>query len=154
MEFKSFSLTHKDHQVSRGLLNKALKMIDSDEKSGQHVVDFGRIVGFSDLVEVNDDDEFFLMVRGDRPYMSRFVKNRLPIECSKLVVIWKRTGDHIKVITAYFTDRDEASCPDEPANILRKMEKGIRYSQSQIKEAYEFWSKHAFVEPIPWQFLH
>lgn len=154
MKFKKFSLTHRDHQVPNNLLAKALHMIDSSEKEGSHVIDFGKIVGFSDLVPVDDDDEFYEMVRGNRPYPSRFVKNKLPIECSMLAVVWRRVNDDIiHVITAYFTDRADPYCPDEPANILRKINKGQRISQSQIKASLDFWSSHAFVESIPMRFL-
>lgn len=154
MEFRRFTLTHGDHQVPKGLLAKALHLIDSSEKKGRHVVDFGKIVGFSDLVPVTDDDEFYEMVRGDRPYPSRFVKNKLPIECSKLVIVWRRVNEAIiQVITAYFTDRDEAYCPDEPANIIRKINKGEKFSPEQIQKALDFWSTHAFVESVPLRFL-
>ena len=154
MKFKRFSLTHSDHQVPFGLLAKALHMIDSTERQGRHVVDFGETVGFSDVVPVDEDDEFYEMVRGNRPYPSRFVKNKLPIECSLLVIVWRRVNDDIiQVITAYFTDRNEPDCPDEPANILRKISKGQRISKEQIQASLDFWSSHAFVESIPMRFL-
>ncbi|MDE6423316.1 MAG: hypothetical protein K2K95_07840 [Muribaculaceae bacterium] len=154
MEFKSFSLKHRDHQVPRGLLREALLRIKSDAKEGQHVVDFGRVIGFSELVPVTEDEEFYEMVRDDRPYPSRFVKNRLPIEVTKLMVVWRRVNEeHICVTTAYFTDNDHTDCPDEPANILRKMNKGMRFTDEYLQRAYDFWSKHAFVEQIPLHFL-
>lgn len=154
MEFKSFSVQHKDHQVPRGLLKEALRRIVSDEPQGQHVVDFGKVIGFSELVPVSEDEEFYEMVRGGRPYPSRFVKNRLPIEVTKLLVVWRRSGnDHIVITTAYYTDSDDTDCPDEPANILRKMQRGEEYTTAYLRRAYEFWSKHAFVEQIPYYFL-
>ncbi len=154
MIFKRFSLTHSDHQVPFGLLRQALRMIESTDKEGRDVIDFGKIVGFSDVVPVSDDDEFYEMVRGDRPYPSRFVKNKLPIECSKLVVVWRRVNeDVIQVITAYFTAEDLPDCPDEPANMIRKINKGYKISTSQMQAALDFWSTHAFVESIPMRFL-
>ncbi|MDE6796369.1 MAG: hypothetical protein K2J63_13835 [Muribaculaceae bacterium] len=53
MEFKRFSILHKDHQVPWGLLREALRRIESDEPEGQHVVDFGKVIGFSELVPVS-----------------------------------------------------------------------------------------------------
>lgn len=154
MEFKDISIQHKDHQVPRGLLKEALRRIVSDEPEGQHVVDFGKVIGFSELVPVSEDEEFYEMVRGGRPYPSRFVKNRLPIEVTKLLVVWRRSeDDHIVVTTAYYTDIDDTDCPDEPANILRKMQRGEEYTAAYLQRAYEFWSKHAFVEQIPYYFL-
>lgn len=154
MEFKSFSVQHKDHQVPRGLLKEALCRIVSDEPQGQHVIDFGKVIGFSELVPVSEEEEFYEMVRGGRPYPSRFVKNRLPIEVTKLLVVWRRSeNDHIVITTAYYTDSDDTDCPDEPANILRKMQRGEEYTTAYLRRAYEFWSKHAFVEQIPYYFL-
>lgn len=154
MKFKYFTIIHNDHDVPRGLLREALSRIDDQERKGQNVIEFNKIIGFNELVEVSDDDDFFESYRGDRPYPSRFVKNRLPQPCTKLAIIWHRVNeDSIRIITAYFTDRDEANCPDEPGNIIRKINKGIRISITQIEESYEFWSKHAFVESIPREFL-
>ena len=154
MNVKKIKVIHNDHDVPHKLIYEALKRIESEEKSGTHIVEFNRQIGFNDLVEVNENDEFFEKVRGDRPYPSRFVKNKFPKPCTKLVVVWKLISDEIfKIITAYFTDNDNPCCPDEPGNILRKMEKGEKYTQQQLEEAFEFWSKHAFAEPIPRFFL-
>lgn len=147
MNFKRFSVVHSDHGVSRKLIADGLRRIESDHQKGQHVIEFNRFIGFSNLVEVSENDKFYEVRRGNRPYTSRFVRNRQPIPCSRLVVIWQRVNqDFIRVITAYFTDRNDAGCPDEPGNILRKMAKGVKYTLSQIEEAYNFWSTHAFVE--------
>lgn len=74
MEFRRFTITHGDYQVPKGLLSKALHLIDSTEMKGRHVVDFGEIVGFSDVVPVTDEDEFYEMARGNRQYASRFLQ--------------------------------------------------------------------------------
>ncbi len=150
MTFKRILLIHADHDVPLSLIRQALTKIESEKESGQHIVDFNRIIGFNELVEVTDDEEFYEQVRNNRAYPSRYVKNRLPIPTSKLVVIWQRINtDIIRVISAYYTGRNDAHCPDEPGNILRKIAKGATYTEEQITEAYEFWSTHAFVEPIP-----
>lgn len=154
MKFSRFTVLHCDHDVPRGLIRAGLIKIESEGREGQHVIEFNRVIGFNELVEVTDDDEFYEARRGDRPYLSRFVRNRLPAPCTKLAIVWRRDCDEvIRVTTAYFTNRDKAECPDEPGNIIRKKAKGIRYSVAQIEEALEFWSKHAFVEPIPRRFL-
>ncbi len=154
MRFKRFSLKHRDHQVPNGLLAEALRRIESEEVSGQHIVEFGKVIGFSELVPVSEDEEFYEMVRGTRPYASRFVKNRLPIEVTRLLVVWRRIDeDNILVITTYFTDELETDCPDEPANIILKMQRGETFTAEYLKKAYDFWSTHAFVEQIPYYFL-
>lgn len=154
MEFKRFSIIHNDHNVPRWMIKRALAQIDESGREGQNVVEFNKTIGFNDLVEVSDDDDFFEQIRGNRPYPSRFVKNRLPQPCTKLAVIWQRVNDDfIRVITAYFTDRDTTDCPDEPGNILRKINRGDKISIKQIEESYRFWSNHAFTEPIPHEYL-
>ena len=138
------------HDVPFGLIWKALSMIDSEEQSGSHVVDFGRVIGFNELVEVSEDDDFYEKTRGIRTYPSRFVKDKFPLPCTKLAIVWRHIREgRFKVLTAYFTDRDNPHCPDEPGNIIRKINNGHKYSLSEIEEALEFWSKHAFVEPLP-----
>ena len=150
MLVKSINIVHNDHDVPFGLIWKALRMIVSEDKSGCHVIDFGRVIGFNDLVEVSEDDEFYEKIRSNRTYPSRFVKNKLPVPCTKLAVVWRHIRDgRFQVITAYFTYRDNPHCPDEPGNIIRKIKKGHKYSLSEIDEAFEFWSTHAFVEPLP-----
>lgn len=155
MNFKRISIVHNDHDVPKRLIREALNRIDECGRKGQNIVEFGKVIGFNNLVEVNDEDtEFFECVRGDRSYPSRFVKNRLPQPCTRLAVIWHRVNDDlIRVITAYFTDSEVANCPDEPGNIIRKINRGDRISLKQIEESYAFWSKHAFVEPIPHEYL-
>lgn len=155
MDFKRISIVHNDHGVPKWLIKQALSQIEEGRRKGQDVIEFGKVIGFNNLVEVNDDDEeFYESVRGDRPYPSRFIKDRLPQPCTKLAVIWHRVNkDVIRVITAYFTDRAEPYCPDEPGNIIRKINRGDRISIKQIEESYAFWSKHAFVEPIPREYL-
>ena len=155
MDFKRIIIVHNDHDVPRWLIKQALSRIEGVERKGRNVVEFCKVIGFNNLVEVNDEDtEFFECVRGNRSYPSRFVKNRLPQPCTRLAVIWHRVNDDvIRVITAYFTDSEVANCPDEPGNIIRKINRGDRISLNQIEESYEFWSKHAFVEPIPNEYL-
>ena len=155
MNFKRITIVHDDHDVPKWVIRQALSQIEDDRRKGQNVVEFGKVIGFNNLVEVNDDDnEFYESVRGDRQYPSRFIKNRLPQPCTKLAIVWHRVNDDvIRVITAYFTDREEPYCPDEPGNIIRKINRGDRISIKHIEDSYEFWSKHAFVEPIPREYL-
>lgn len=147
MDFQKFTVLHNDHGVSSELIREALSRIGSKGHSGQHVVEFNRMIGFNNLVEVYPNEEFYELIRGNRPYASRFVRNRLPEPTDKLCIVWQRVNSNfIRIITAYFTHSNQPGCPDEPGNILRKIAKGVRYNQKQLQEAYDFWSTHAFVE--------
>lgn len=154
MNFKRILIVHNDHDVPEWLIRQALSLIKENGRKGQNIVEFGKVIGFNNVVEVSDDEEFFELIRGDRQYPSRFVEDRLPQPCTKLAVVWRRINDDvIRVITAYFTDREDPYCPDEPGNIIRKFNRGDRITLKQIEESYAFWSKHAFVEPIPREYL-
>lgn len=154
MNFKKFVVVHNDHDVSRGLIFAALRKIKSENRKGENVVEFDREIGFNNLVEVSEDEDFYEEIRGNRPYPSRFVRNRLPEATNKVCVVWQRINeDLIRVITAYFTHSNLPGCPDEPGNILRKMAKGVKYREEELKRALDFWSSHAFVEPIPINYL-
>lgn len=150
VDFKRIYIIHNDHDVQYRLIREALSRIDSTELRGQSIIDFGKVIGYSNLVEVTEDEAFYYEVRGNRPYPSRFVLNRLPVPCTKLAIVWERKSTElIYVITAYFTESDYPSCPDEPGNVLRKMKLGVSFTPDQIQESLNFWSTHAFVEPIP-----
>lgn len=83
------------------------------------------------------------------------MKNKLTVPCTKLAIIWSRKdSDFINVITAYFTNQNSPYCPDEPGNILRKVKMGKVFTPEMLEESLNFWSKHAFVEPIPFEYLN
>lgn len=129
---------HDDHGVSQDVLDQAIRI--SDGKS--MIVHFHTFIGTSNVVPVSDSDEFYEKRRGDRPYNSRFVKGKEPVHTNKLAIVWKKG----RLITAYPTTSDDINCPDEPGNILRKVEKGRRISVAEMERSLEFWTKHAFVE--------
>lgn len=52
----------------------------------------GRIVGTTNLIETNDDDEIVYAKRIGRDAYSRFAKNRKPIPCHSIVVVLRK-GD-------------------------------------------------------------
>lgn len=69
-----FHAIHNDHDMPYPLIKWALKLIISEADSGQDLVEFPYIIGYSNLVEVEETDEFYEEMRGRRPYPSRFVK--------------------------------------------------------------------------------
>jgi len=54
--------------------------------------DLGRIVGTTNLIETNENDEIVYAKRIGRDSYSRFAKNREPISCSSIVVVLRK-GD-------------------------------------------------------------
>ncbi len=64
----------------------------SDEKQVVVERDLGRIVGTTNLIETNDDDEIVYAKRIGRDSYSRFAKNREPVSCRSIVVVLRK-GD-------------------------------------------------------------
>lgn len=140
------NIIHGDHKVPFYLIKEAVDLISFNPASeGKTLIEYSKIIGYSNLVKVFDNDVFYEKRRGQRPYKSRFVRNRLPIPTNKLAVIWRKNEKSIKIITAYFTDTG-IECPDEPGNVIRKYKRGDNISLQTIQESLDFWNNHAFVE--------
>lgn len=141
---------HDDHGVPQSLLNIAVNILNwktPEEGFGRTIIEFDKVIGSDELVEVTENDDFYEKRRGNRPYMSRFVKGKSPVPTNKLCVVWKKTPKNFKVITAYFTSSNLENCPDEPGNVIRKYQRGDKDITLQtVQESLDFWSKHAFVE--------
>lgn len=58
MDFLKFWVTHNDHDVPHRIIYSALKQIKSEALSGQDIVEFSHVIGYSNLVEVDESDEF------------------------------------------------------------------------------------------------
>lgn len=112
-------------------LADALAMMSSDD---QEVViselDMGRVVGESIRVATTDTDEIVYAQRPNRRGLTRFVKNRKPDPCSRVVVLVKRTtGGAYVLLTAFIGTR----CPAEP------------WDRNADKTSVPFWNKNALI---------
>ena len=103
--------------------------------------DFGRKLGYTHCVECppKDPDVYFKR-RGNRPYLSRMVKNRQPQECSKLTMVFKRKSDYMLVISAWIGGTAKPELGD-----IKSFENAPDYEEA-VRESCAFWSTHALID--------
>ncbi len=114
------------------LLPEALAEIESDgRKFFIHEHDFGRVVGETICVPTEPADAIVYARRPKRLGHSRFVKNRSPEPCSKVVVILLKDDheDYYVLITTFVGHRSEP----EP------------WDRNATPRSGEFWANHALV---------
>lgn len=94
-------------------------------------VAFDQLVGETVCVPTTDADEIVWVKRPKRIGHSRFVKNRKPDPCNKVVVILKRDDfeDYYVLITAFIGHRPEPEPWDRNAN----------------GNSLAFWNSHALI---------
>jgi len=100
-------------------------------------VDFGRIIGETVCVTTGTGDQILFAQRPGRFGLSRFVVNRKPESCSKMVVILKKAEEDncYVLITAFIGHKPEPEPWDRNATVRSR----------------EFWSSRALVwgaEPV------
>lgn len=127
------------HQNVLELLPEAFEKIQLGKEEFMVVqVDFDRIVGQTTCVETDSGDKIVYAQRPKHQGLTRFVKNRLPEDCSSVTVILKEAdgakGTYV-LISAFIGKKAE----HEP------------WDRNATPAAVEFWSSHALVwgsEPI------
>lgn len=120
------------HDGIAQLLPVALSRVQSNgRKFLIEEVDFGQPIGETICVPTGPGDEIVYAIRPKRFGHSRFVKNRKPEPCSKVVVILKRDDfeDYCVLITAFVGHRPEPEPWDRNAN----------------GASHAFWNSHALI---------
>jgi hypothetical protein len=120
------------HDGMARLLPAALSRVHSQgRKFLIEEVDFGQPIGETICVPTGPGDEIVYAIRPKRFGHSRFVKNRKPEICSKVVVILKRDDfeDYYVLITAFVGHKPEPEPWDRNAN----------------GASHAFWSSHALI---------
>jgi len=121
------------HNCITRLIPIALSQINPN---GQHfvkeVVDFGEIIGEKICVRTSSSDEIIFAQRPKRNGLTRFVKNRKPEPCSRLVMllIKARDFDGYVLISAFIGDLSEHEPWDPKADPVKSR---------------EFWNNNALI---------
>ena len=112
-------------------LAEALSMMSSDSREVVIAeLDMGRVVGKNIRVATTSADEIVYAQRPNRRGLTRFVKNRKPEPCSRVVVLVKRTtGGAYVLLTAFIGTR----CPAEP------------WDRNADKTSVPFWNENALI---------
>lgn len=113
---------HRSHMHGslESLVCEALQRISSaGRKFLIEEVDFGRIVGETVCVTTGPGDKILFAQRPGRFGLSRFVCNRKPEDCSKMVIILKKAeeDDCYVLITAFIGHKPEPEPWDRNATV-------------------------------------
>ncbi len=95
-------------------------------------IEMGRIVGLTSCVQTSNEDEIVFAQRPRRNGLTRFVKNRQSVPCSKVVVILKKIDDEeygYVLITSFVGAMAEVEPWDERAT----------------QKSIDFWNNNALV---------
>ncbi len=126
----SHAATHiKDTPELVALAAEVISELDLEEDFLQVHKDLGRIVGTSDLVEVDAGDELIYAKRLNRDNFSVFSKTKGP-EPSSLVTIAveKRDSEQYELVSCWIGPSDSPSFPG---------------TERETAESKPFWAKHA-----------
>ncbi len=128
---------HNDvHPVDKTLLKEALLKISPCENFVKESIPFGRVIGKSTCVTVDETDTLVMTYRKGRLGPTPMVLNREPSECSTLVVILKKIGDSDYIlITTFIGELSER----EPWDLA------IVPGSEEQQRAEAFWSTHALI---------
>lgn len=108
----------------------AIPQITVDGNEARFDFDTGELVGMSDLVETNSDDEIVYALRVGRDRYSRFVKNKTAVPSTFITLAFELLADNKYRIHTAFIGRLTPSFP------------GGDY---RPEESLDFWSKYALV---------
>lgn len=112
------------------LLKELLITQSFQEKEVYRDYDIGKIVGLSDLVETDANDEIIYAKRLNREGYTRFVKNRNPEPTSYLTVYLKQDEEQKYELVSAWIGKTCPAFPDD---------------EYAIPESKPFWDKHALV---------
>lgn len=128
----SHAATHLDD--TPGLLELVNEIIPTIEVSQDEdtvlETDMGRVIGSSELVEVNSSDEIFYALRKNREKPITFVRDRSPVETSLVTVVIKPLTDGAYNLHSAWIGPLVPSVPGD---------------EKETPESREFWNSHALV---------
>lgn len=124
------------HLVDTSLLQEALSNLSPYKDFEVFCFDFGRIIGKTNCVSVDETDTIVMAYRKGRKGPTPLVLNRVSQDCSSLVVILKKTSDNTYVLITYYIDKLAEKEPWDSSLIP---------GSEEHKRAVAFWSTHALI---------
>lgn len=137
------STSHIHDGISFDIIQEALWKIQSeDERYIDQTIYFDRSIGQSLRIATTDEDEIVFAKRKNRRWLSRFVKNKAPLDYNGLTLVLLKDKYHSNqyvLMTAYIGDK----APPEPRDndVFDRIENGDLLKE----QALEFWSKQALL---------
>lgn len=132
---------YHDNPELMALLPEALEKVTAQDRTFiKESLDLGRVIGVSRCIPTLDSDEIVYAQRVGRAGLTRFVKNRAPIETNFLTLILKKKKEAYEVVTTFIG----------PAAEREPWDKNIK-TEAEKTAAENFWFNHALVwgtEPV------
>ena len=132
---------HHPDLVEEGLAHMSIPARPNDPSEFTSVVtcyDAGRFLGYSALVECEDESLVFYERRGDRAYPSRMTTELPPVPCGKLTTVVRWDGYHWCLTTNWIGEAN--SCPEPGCAAFNMAE------PEEKAEWASFWKTHALVK--------
>ena len=121
------------------LLQEGLNQLTKTTGFIREEIHFDRIIGETTCVKVDENDEIYYAVRGNRRGKSKMVRNRKPIPTNVMsIMLTKRNGCYY-LITSYIGKLAPAETWDKRA-FLRQ-----NNPRQAEQESIEFWKNHALI---------
>lgn len=128
---------HNDvHPVSEDVLKEALLHISTCEDYVKETIDFGRVIGKTACVPVDETDTIVMACRKGRKGPTPLVLGREAEDCTSLVVILKKCDDGDYILVTSFIGILSEREPWDPA---------IVHGSAEHQRAITFWKTHALV---------
>ena len=128
---------HNDvHPVDNSLLQKALYGLTPTKNFEVFCFDFGRTIGQSTCVTVDETDTIVMAYRKGRKGPTPMVLNRTSEDCSSLVIILKKIGNDEYILVTTFVGEPSEKEPWDPYLVP---------GSEEHQKAQAYWSTHALV---------
>ena len=111
------------------LVKEALLTLSPTKDNVYTEVDLRRVIGTSDLVETNNDDDIFYAKRLNRTNYTRFVRGRKSVKTSVISLVLHRQDDGYLLYSAWIG----WAAPPFPND------------EKEMPESQSFWKSHALV---------
>lgn len=124
------------HPVAEEILKEALLHISTCEDYVKETINFGRIIGKTTCVKVDNTDTIIMARRKGRKGPTPLVLGRTAEDCSSLVVILRKCDDGDYILVTYFIGILSEREPWDPAIIP---------GSAEHQRAITFWNTHALI---------
>lgn len=124
------------HPVAEDILKEALLHISTCEDYVKETINFGRIIGKTTCVKVDNTDTIIMARRKGRKGPTPLVLGRTAEDCSSLVVILRKCDDGDYILVTYFIGILSEREPWDPA---------IVPGSAEEQRAITFWNTHALI---------
>lgn len=138
--------SHLHQNVSESILKDAISTLTPTERFQKEVINMNRVIGKSNCVSINEEDEIVYVIRKGRNGPTPMVKNREGMDCSHLTVILKKVDvDSYILISAFIGTESEPEPWDSNFYDPFTWEKKDNIDEDAYQKSLLFWNTHALI---------